>query len=353
MQGCKTKNHAPAAKGGQMAIQHTRAPKADEQRNYDVKPSHDGSSRKRLHQLVLAGCFGIVAIGSIGCTASTGIFRKARNSDCVDDLMVKYRNRVMAEKAWHCRKDGFCGNADNDVFKDGFIAGYLDIAEGGRGCTPVMAPRQYWGWRYQSAGGQGAVGSWFGGFPYGVQAAEEAGLGTFVKPAHCNSCAQPAGMPFVDPNYPGTMGVPVDGMMMSPDGMTTQPVPTDGSPGLIDATNNGSAKAPATTTKQAPAKPASPGKKLEVPGKADIPAKPKLAKPAATDSVSIEGPDAYIASLPQSDVVGSNVSQTVGSVNASLDDSAETISIEEIFGLAPQEAAVVETKDTSLPFSFE
>jgi hypothetical protein len=337
------KNHAPAAKGGQMAIQNTRTPKADEKQNYDVKLSKDGSGRKLLRQLVLAGCFGVVAIGSIGCTASAGLFRKARRSDCVDDLMVKYRNRVMAEKAWHCRKEGFCGNADNEVFKDGFIAGYLDIAEGGRGCTPVMAPRQYWGWRYQSAGGQGAVGSWFSGFPHGVQAAEEAGLGTFVKPAHCKSVAQPGALPYGDQFYPDSTGAPMDPMMTSPDGMMNSPLQVGPENGLFDP----AADLPTNGGKLEQIKPKAPATKPEVP------ANPKSSKPAATDSVSLGTPDAYIASLPQSEGTASDLDQSASGVNTSLEDSDETISIEEIFGLAPQEAAVIESNDSNLPFSFE
>ncbi len=64
-------------------------------------------------------------------------------------------------------------------FCEGFRAGYDAIAEGGDGCTPAFPPRQYWGWRYQSAEGQEKVAAWYAGFPHGARAAEEDGIGNW------------------------------------------------------------------------------------------------------------------------------------------------------------------------------
>lgn len=329
--------HAPAAKGGQMATRDIRAPRADDSQIHS-STGHTGnrlSAGKTLRRMILAGCLGMVTFTSIGCTASSGLFRKARRSDCLDDFMVRYRNRVMAEKAWHCRKDRFGSQANDDVYKAGFIAGYLDIAEGGEGCTPLVAPREYWGWRYQSAGGQGAVGGWFAGWPMGVQAAEQDGLGTFTRLPSCgdgcggNGCGPQGTNP--------TMAHPVmDG-----------PVHDD-NPFYPDAQEMGHG-----SDDHLEGAPMVPGNDvdspaLDGPSPADVPA-PAIpqAKPDMTDSVLAAPAEAKVASLPTVDEPSS------AGVSASFDDSTETISIEEIFGLAPPEAATIETSDSALPFSFE
>lgn len=186
-----------------MAIHDDRAPQADlnspSDANMGTAQSANVAKRsksrvnRRWLQLALVGGVALTSIAATGCTTTSGLFRSAGKSDIADELITKYRNRVTAEKAWHCRKASFGPQAENDVFKAGFIAGYLDIAEGGKGCTPLVAPREYWGWRYQSAAGQNAAGSWFGGFPIGVQAAEEDGLGTFQRLPFCDkpSCTGP------------------------------------------------------------------------------------------------------------------------------------------------------------------
>jgi hypothetical protein len=91
--------------------------------------------------------------------------------------MIGYRNRALAEKAWHCQKNQFCNQQHSKEFKDGFTEGFMEVAAGGNGCVPAVAPKQYWGWRYQSAQGQSAVNAWFQGYPMGVRAAEQAGVG--------------------------------------------------------------------------------------------------------------------------------------------------------------------------------
>ena len=57
----------------------------------------------------------------------------------------------------------------------------MDVASGSNGCTPTFPPREYWGWKYQSAEGQGRVAAWFSGYPHGDRAAEEDGVGHFSQ----------------------------------------------------------------------------------------------------------------------------------------------------------------------------
>ncbi len=49
-------------------------------------------------------------------------------------------------------------------FADGFKAGYLDVANGGKGCPPVVPPKRYWSACYMTPKGQQAAQQWFAGF---------------------------------------------------------------------------------------------------------------------------------------------------------------------------------------------
>ncbi len=152
---------------------------------------------RKLRHLVIAGCLGLMAVGSTGCTMTAGVGRSLTHSDCIDDFMIGYRNKALAEKAWHCRKKQFHNQCNGREFKDGFIQGYIEVAEGGNACTPAIAPSEYWGWRYQSSNGQGAVNAWFQGFPQGVRAAEEDGVGHWrqVQVSSLPASQAPMGQP--------------------------------------------------------------------------------------------------------------------------------------------------------------
>ncbi len=139
----------------------------------------------------------------------TNAFKQIQRHDCLDDFMIAHRNRVFAAKAWyreqHCHKN----RPHLDEFKAGFLQGYMDIAEGGDGCLPCVAPDQFWGWRYQSPDGQAAINAWFAGYPLGIKAAEQDGVGhwghshygehsiaTTSKPQETSATpAQPGGEP--------------------------------------------------------------------------------------------------------------------------------------------------------------
>jgi hypothetical protein len=146
-------------------------------------------------RLLAIGCLSLVVAGSSGCTMTSGACRSIGNSECIDDFMIGYRNRALAEKAWHRNKHRFCDHRYKKEFKDGFIQGYMEVASGGNGCIPAIAPSNYWGWRYQSAHGQAAVNAWFEGFPMGVQAAEQDGVGHWQQVRPTGMAPAPA--PFV------------------------------------------------------------------------------------------------------------------------------------------------------------
>ncbi len=140
-------------------------------------PGH--RARRWLSVALSAGALGLCLSSIPGCTTTSGMVGAIGDGHCIDEFMIGYRNRALAEKAWHCQKHQFCNQQHSKEFKDGFMDGFMEVAGGGNGCVPAIAPKQYWGWRYQSAQGQGAVNSWFEGYPMGVRAAEQAGVGNW------------------------------------------------------------------------------------------------------------------------------------------------------------------------------
>lgn len=155
-------------------------------------------ARRWLSCALSAGALGLFLSSVPGCTTTSGLAGAIGDGGCVDDFMIGYRNRALAEKAWHCQKGQFCNQQHSKEFKEGFTEGFMEVATGGNGCVPTIAPKQYWGWRYQSAQGQGAVNSWFEGYPMGVRAAEQAGVGNWgnVQTANYQNQTPQAAAPY-------------------------------------------------------------------------------------------------------------------------------------------------------------
>jgi len=126
----------------------------------------------------------------------TGIHQGITNNEALDEFMIGYRNRAWSARSWHNNKHKFCDRKHMRDFQTGYRQGYEDVAAGGNGCTPTMAPSEYWGWKYQSPEGQSKVNAWFEAYPLGARAAEEDGLGNWghiqtMLPAQ--QVTQPAG----------------------------------------------------------------------------------------------------------------------------------------------------------------
>lgn len=125
--------------------------------------------------------FALAATGSTGCSLVHNFAESLRYSDVWNDAAGKFRYSAMSSKSWHRHKHQFCNEACLDDFCAGYRAGYEDVAGGTNGCTPAFPPREYWGWKYQSAEGQKKVASWFAGYPHGARAAEEEGVGNWSQ----------------------------------------------------------------------------------------------------------------------------------------------------------------------------
>lgn len=133
--------------------------------------------RKAKHFLI------ILTLGSSclmsGCTSVRSSIGSLFSGGCLSDAIELHRNRTCALKAWYRREHNFCDQAYLRDFKAGFIDGYVAIAEGKPGCPPIVPPRQYWSWAYQTAEGQAQMAAWYAGYPYGVQAAKDDGFSSW------------------------------------------------------------------------------------------------------------------------------------------------------------------------------
>ena len=146
----------------------------------DARISQRRQKRRSLTRFLMASIAAVMVSGSTGCSSlssvSRGVCDTLNQTECINDFMISHRNRVMAAKAWYREADCHCQKKHLKEFREGFIQGYIDVAEGGDGCTPAVAPAAYWGWQYQSPNGQAAVNAWFAGYPLGVKAAEQDGI---------------------------------------------------------------------------------------------------------------------------------------------------------------------------------
>jgi len=175
----------PAKRSGAVAAEWVVGMLGAIRRRYHVEkvtlrhvPGRPNAPRQRaIRQIFALGFAGLLVGSSPGCTIMSNMGAVFSASDACDEFMIGHRNSVMATKAWYRVKPNYRNHPHRNSFRDGFIAGYIDVAEGGAGCTPSVAPSEYWGWQYQSPEGQRATDAWFEGFPHGAQAAEQDGVG--------------------------------------------------------------------------------------------------------------------------------------------------------------------------------
>ncbi|WP_153557328.1 hypothetical protein [Roseimaritima sediminicola] len=161
---------------------------------------------------------------STGCSVFQGLNQSLSSCDCVDEFMIGYRNRALAAQAWHARKHCYNHHGHQDHFSAGFIQGYIDVADGGDGCTPAIAPRDYWGWRYQSPEGQAKVAAWFAGYPMGAKAAEEDGLGHWSQLPTMYQAPLPVPLEMAEGTLPPATTPPVE-LTPPPEGVPVRVAP--------------------------------------------------------------------------------------------------------------------------------
>lgn len=172
-------------------------------RSVNTTPFSEQPKRRRVHrsqkllarsiaQAFTATCVAVMVFSATGCSLTSGACRAVKQHDCLDDFMIGYRNQVLAARAWHENKHCHANRGNQRDFKAGFMQGYIDVAKGGNGCAPSVAPESYWGWKYQSADGQNGVNAWFAGYPLGAQLAEQDGVNQWsnIRPTGANAPQQ-------------------------------------------------------------------------------------------------------------------------------------------------------------------
>lgn len=182
--------------------------------------------RSRLRLLIGGIMAGVTLAAGTGCSTLSGLQQSVSHSEFIDDLLVGHRNRAWAARAWHREKVHHGNRRHIADFRKGFLDAYGDVAEGGDGCTPAIAPSDYWGWQYQSAEGQDKVGAWFAGYPLGAAAAETDGLGNWSQ---------------IRTNFPQQVEMPPyqgEGSLPAPGGrVPVVPVGSEFAPTAADAAN--------------------------------------------------------------------------------------------------------------------
>ena len=169
----------------------------------------------------------LLAVITTGFLA-TGCVPWSKGLRTVDETVTDWRDFVWGKRAYTRRY----GRSMSKPFMNGFLEGYHDMLQGGDGCLPVVPPKKYWGWRYQSAGGQSSISDWFDGYASGVQAAREDGLANVSRiPTSSNfgdSCNMPMGAGMMGSGMmSGEIGSGLKGYVPDEKSMMMQPMRMD------------------------------------------------------------------------------------------------------------------------------
>jgi hypothetical protein len=113
----------------------------------------------------------VLACAASGCTASCCY-------DCIDDTVTGCHDQLEAKMAWRRCKGCFCEVEYYSDFRDGFIAGYIHVMNGGGCCRPTLPPRKYWSLCTRGCDNNCRVVAWYNGWDSGVAQALRDGMGT-------------------------------------------------------------------------------------------------------------------------------------------------------------------------------
>jgi hypothetical protein len=149
----------------------------------DMKVHYRTDATHRRSSLSKLGLLGVLtlSLASTGCSLVQGVSNYFAYNESCDDFVLGWRNEVWSNQAWHARRDLFSGHPQYYAFGEGFRDGYKDVASGGSGCPPTLAPNKFLSYRYQTAEGQAKVAAWFEGFPYGAEAARADLAGQYLS----------------------------------------------------------------------------------------------------------------------------------------------------------------------------
>jgi|GEM_PF-3490329 len=112
-----------------------------------------------------------LACAASGCSTS-------HMYDCFDDSFTGCHDHLEAKFAWHQCKSCFREVENYTDFRDGFIAGYIHVMNGGGCCRPTLPPRKYWSLCTRGADNNCRVVAWYNGWDSGVAQAQRDGMGS-------------------------------------------------------------------------------------------------------------------------------------------------------------------------------
>jgi hypothetical protein len=91
-----------------------------------------------------------------------------------DAFWQKIRNSRLADAAWERARE-MAPQPYTRHYERGFKYGFTDYLRGGEGRVPLVPPRRYWAFYYQSPEGNEAMQDWFAGWRHGNAMAKESG----------------------------------------------------------------------------------------------------------------------------------------------------------------------------------
>jgi hypothetical protein len=113
--------------------------------------------------------------GLLLLTLVSGCFYELR--DELTECKISWNNKWAAKAAWHDTQGSCMGMSCPHSFKEGFRSGYLDVANGGRGCLPAVPDIRCCNhmWLDLCSDNQ-KMEAWFDGYEIGALAAREGGM---------------------------------------------------------------------------------------------------------------------------------------------------------------------------------
>lgn len=112
-----------------------------------------------------------LACAASGCSSSCCY-------DFVDETMTGFHDHFEAKMAWHACRSCFTEVEYIHDFKEGFMAGYIHVMNGGGCCRPTLPPRKYWSICTRGPENNCRVVAWYNGWSSGVAQAHSDGMGT-------------------------------------------------------------------------------------------------------------------------------------------------------------------------------
>jgi hypothetical protein len=197
----------------------------------------------------------------------------------LSDAKYELGQKIRTQQAWRSY-DGCHGQAYTLDYSTGWKAGYYDVATGGEGCPPVVAPRRYWKPPVFCEYDPSRRDEWYCGFQDGAACAKSQPdhhyLKAFLPPSTCcpvqnASCSQVVEQP---------NDLPIEHIVVNPDQGVQETEETEATLPVLDAASadvEPAAPAPTAPTEVAPEPPTLPMPTLPMPQPSGEPA------PSATE----------------------------------------------------------------------